>query len=94
MATKIKKLRSVTYNLIKENNITEEQFNEITESPYRFTKDTMTELDLKEINEEDFYKQETNFIYKFIGKFYTDYKTIKSTQNRILTFLKKNKWKK
>lgn len=94
MATKIKKLRSVTYNLIKENNITEEQFNEITESPYRFTKDTMTELDLKEINEEDFSKQETNFIYKFIGKFYTDYKTIKSTQNRILTFLKKNKWKK
>ena len=94
MAKRNRKLRSVIHNILKDNNITEDQFNEIIDSPYKFTKDTIEELDLKEINEEDFNKLETNFIYKFIGKFYTEYKTVKATQNRVSTFLKRNKWKK
>lgn len=94
MTKRNRKLRSVIHNIIKEHKINDEQFNEIVNSPYAFTKDTIEKLDLKEINEEEFNKLKTNFIYKFIGKVYTDYKTVKSTQSRVSTFLKMNKWKK
>ena len=38
------KLRSVIHNIIKDNKLTDEQFDEITESPYKFTKETIEKL--------------------------------------------------
>ncbi len=89
-----RKLRPVVNKIIKENNITEDQFNEIINSPYCFTKDTIDAIDLSEVTEEDFNKLETNFIYKFIGKFYTDYRSVKATQLNRSKHLKHSKWKK
>lgn len=88
------KLKSVIHNIIKDNEITDEQFDEITESPYKFTKEIIEKLSLQTVNEEEFNKLETNFMYKFIGKLFTDYRMVKVTQNRVSTFLNKNKWKK
>ena len=73
-----KKLKPLISKLAKEYNLSEDEIHEIVNSPYEFTKETIDELQLKDVNEEEFSKLKTNFIYKYIGKLYTDYRVINS----------------
>jgi tRNA A37 threonylcarbamoyladenosine dehydratase len=77
-----KKLIPIIKKLAHENNLTESEIHEIVNSPYQFTSDTIDELKMKDVTEEEFKKLKTNFIYKYIGKLYTNYDAIKHKRTR------------
>lgn len=77
-----KKLKPLISKLAKEHNLSEDEINEIVNSPYVFTKETIDELQLKDVTEEEFSKLKTNFIYKYIGKIYTQYRIVNSKRTK------------
>lgn len=72
-----RKLKPVINKLAKKYGLTEEQVIDIVESPYGFTEETINNLKLDDITEEEFSQLKTNFIYKYIGKLYINIKTLK-----------------
>lgn len=56
------------------NNLRDSEVKEIIESQFRFTYETIRNLDLTEKQIEEI---KTNFIYKYLGKLYIDNKTFK-----------------
>lgn len=85
-----KKLQPVIDELVKKYNLSENEVIEIINSPYVFTEKTIGALDLKDVTEEEFGELKTNFIYKYLGKFHTNFPTIAYNRRRINN-LKKNK---
>lgn len=77
-----KKLKPVISKLAKEYNISEEEVKAIVESPYAFTKNTINELQLKNVTEDEFNELKTNFIYKYIGKLHTKFSMVQSQNKR------------
>jgi hypothetical protein len=68
----------------------DEVIKKIVNSPYKFTRETIANLDIDpEITEEEFNKLKTNFIYLYIGKLYTSYDIYKKLKN-----LNNKRWKK
>jgi len=68
----------------------DEVIKKIVNSPYKFTRETIANLDVNpEITEEEFNKLKTNFIYLYIGKLYTSYDIYKKLKN-----LNNKRWKK
>jgi hypothetical protein len=68
----------------------DEVIKKIVNSPYKFTRETIANLDIDpEITEEEFSKLKTNFIYLYIGKLYTSYDIYKKLKN-----LNNKRWKK
>jgi hypothetical protein len=52
--------------------------NKIVNSPYKFTRETITNLNVDGIEtEEEFNKLKTNFMYIYIGKLYTNFNIFK-----------------
>lgn len=79
-----KKINRIYRKLANKYKLSEEDIIDITNSPYKFSKDIMDSFNLKNITEEDFNKLETNFIYKYLGKLYTKYNIVKKNKiNRI-----------
>jgi hypothetical protein len=69
------KLKMLIHKLGLEFNLRDDDIRKIVSSPYKFTRETISNLDLDGINnEDDFNKLKTNFIYPYIGKIYTNYK--------------------
>lgn len=85
-----KKLLPEVTKLAKKYGLREDEVLEIINSPYVFTEKTVNALDLKDVTEEEFNQLKTNFIYKYLGKFHTNYPTIDYNRRRINN-LKKNK---
>jgi hypothetical protein len=68
----------------------DEVIRKIVNSPYKFTRETIANLDISpDITEEEFNKLKTNFIYLYIGKLYTSYDIYKKLKN-----LSNKRWKK
>jgi len=68
----------------------DEVIKKIINSPYKFTRETIANLDIDpNITEEEFNKLKTNFIYLYIGKLYTSYDIYKKLKN-----LNNKRWKK
>lgn len=68
----------------------DEVIKKIVNSPYKFTRETIANLDVSpDITEEEFNKLKTNFIYLYIGKLYTSYDIYKKLKN-----LNNKRWKK
>lgn len=59
------------------NHLVDDVIAKIVNSPYKFTRQTIAELNIDNVNsKEDFNDLKTNFLYKYIGKVYTSYETI------------------
>jgi hypothetical protein len=92
-----KKLNMLYHRIGLLHNLSKEEVRKIVESPYAFAKEKINDLDVKGIaSEEEFNNTKTNFIFKYLGKLHTNYKTIKGRKKQSDTFIQinKDKWEK
>jgi murein L,D-transpeptidase YafK len=92
-----KKIDDLYHRLSLKYNLSKEEIRQIVESPFEFTQDTLKTIDVNTIqNEEDAANTKTNFIYKYWGKLYTNYKLINRRRKQSEAFKKinKKKWEK
>lgn len=92
-----RKLEKLYHRIGLMHNLSKEEIKKIAESPYEFAKLRINELDFKEIkDEEQFNSIKTNFIFKYLGKIHTNFRTIKGRKKQSDTFKEINdkKWKK
>lgn len=69
-----KTIDALYHTIALNNGLTDIEVKKIIESPYDFAYKTISELPIKEVeSEEDLNKLKTNFIFKYIGKIYTDW---------------------
>lgn len=81
--TDSEKVKQLMHRIGLKHNIQDAVINKIVNSPYRFARETITNMDLNNINsEEDFNKLKTNFIFSYIGKLYTTYNVYKKLLNQ------------
>ncbi len=78
-----RKLKPVFSKLSNKYDLTEKEIAEIVASPYLFTKETIDELKLDNVSEEEFKDLKTNFMYKYIGKLHTNYKIVHYGKKKI-----------
>lgn len=92
------KIKILIHKLGLKYNLQDKIIKKIVNSPYKFTRETITNLDFSGIEtEEDYNKFKTNFIYLYIGKIYTSYNILmkfRNQRNRLEEFNKKEEWKK
>lgn len=68
------KIKMIIHSIGLKYNLQDQIVSKIVNSPYKFTRKTISELDLKDIEtEEEFNKLKTNFIYRYIGKLHISY---------------------
>lgn len=92
-----KKIEALIHSLGLKYNLQDDIIKKIVNSPYKFTKEIITNLNFEDINtEEEFDNLKVNFIYKYIGKFYTTYDRLvrRDKQSESLKIFNKNRWKK
>lgn len=92
-----KKIDALYHKVGLMNNLSKTEVKEIVESVYEMAAKRINELELKEIDtEEEFDKTKTNFIFKYLGKLHTNFKTIKGRKKQSDTFkqINKEKWQK
>ena len=90
-------LKSLIHKLGLKYKLSDEIIKHIIESPYEFTFEKLSSLDLKEIDsEEKLINTKTNFSYKALGKLYISYPVLKKRNKQIehITDLNNKKWKK
>lgn len=77
------KVNRLIHKIGLEFNLQDEVIRKIVNSPYKFTRETISNLPLTGIeSEEEFNKIKTNFIYAHIGKLYTSYAIYKKIQKQ------------
>jgi hypothetical protein len=92
-----KKLEALYHRIGLVNNLSGAEVKKIIESPYEFAKEKINELDLKEVKEEtEFELLKTNFLFKYLGKLHTNFKTIAGRRKQSEAFkqINKEKWEK
>lgn len=68
------KVKTLIHKIGLKYNLRDEIITKITSSPYKFTRDKISHLDINDdLTEEEYNKLKTNFIYPYIGKLYTTY---------------------
>lgn len=73
-------------------NLQDSIINKIVNSPYKFTKHTIVNMDTSSVtSEEDFNNLKTNFIYKYIGKVYCTYGILSNHRKRSERFTEYHK---
>jgi len=73
------KIKILLIQLSKKYNLPVEEIKEIISSPYKFSKETITNIDFDKIKtEEDFNSLKKNFIFPHIGKIYANYNIFKN----------------
>ena len=71
------KIKTLIHRIGLLNNLTDSEVSSIVYSQFRFTKDTIKNMQIEELNDEDVDKLKKTFYYKYIGKFYTTSDIIK-----------------
>lgn len=68
------KINKLIHSLGLKYNLQDEVIKKIINSPYKFTRNKISELQINDdITQEEYNKLKTNFIYLYIGKLYTTY---------------------
>ena len=73
----MKQLTRQIKRIAKENNLPESIVKEIYESQFKFIRQTIEAMDLKNMTEEEFEKLKCIFSLKYLGKFHTNWNVIK-----------------
>jgi len=71
------KIKQILHRVGLNNNLRDDDVRKIFESQFKFTYDTIRELELKEITEEQLDNLKTNFQYKYIGKLFINKEILK-----------------
>ena len=70
----VDKIKTLTHKIGLRYNLRDEIITKIINSPYKFTRDKISHLEMNDdITEEEYNKLKTNFIYPFLGKLYTNF---------------------
>lgn len=91
------KVKRLMHSIGLKHKIQDSVVNRIVNSPYRFARETIVNMELGDVNnEEEFNKLKTNFIFAYLGKLYTNYniyKKILSQKQKLTEYhnLKQNK---
>lgn len=90
-----KTIKSLIHKIGLKYNLQDHIVNKIINSPYKFTRETITNLNINpDITEEEFNELKTNFIYLYIGKLHTNYRVVNKQKNQSLKlkeYFKNNK---
>lgn len=82
------KIKILIHRLGLQYNLKDDEIRKIVNSPYKFTRETISKLDINpDTTEEEFNKLKTNFIYVSIGKIYTSFEIFNKFKN-----LKQKRW--
>jgi hypothetical protein len=76
------KIKQILHRVGLNNNLRDDDVRKIFESQFKFTYDTIRELELKEITEEELDNLKTNFQYKYIGKLFINKEILKKKWKR------------
>lgn len=71
-----KKLKKLYHSIALKYNMTDDELKELVNSPYEFSREKIRALQLDDVEEEEFNKLKTNFMYRYLGKFYIEYRRI------------------
>jgi hypothetical protein len=71
------KIKQILHRVGLNNNLRDDDVRKIFESQFKFTYDTIRELELKEITGEQLDDLKTNFQYKYIGKLFINKEILK-----------------
>lgn len=72
-----KKLKQLYHRMGLKHNMTDEDLKILVNSPYEFSREKIRNLKLEgEFGESEFDKLKTNFMYRYLGKFYIEYRRI------------------
>lgn len=87
-----KKIKDLIHSHALKNNMTDDEFRSLVESPYEFTYEKMKDINLEDVeSEEDFSKLKTNFIYPGFMRLVIDYIALSARNNRRKNINKINK---
>jgi len=93
MSKEDERIRKLIHKLGLEFNLQDDVIRKIVQSPYKFTRETISNLSIDGIeSEEEFNKLKVNFIYLHIGKLYTTYQIYEKIQKQKINLTEK--WKK
>jgi hypothetical protein len=68
------KIKALIHRIGLKYNLQDEVIRKIISSPYKFTREKISELQVNDdMTEEEYNKLKTNFIYLYIGKLYTTF---------------------
>ena len=82
------KIKALIHSIGLKHNLQDEVINKIVNSPYKFTREKISELQISDdMSEEEYNKLKTNFIYLYIGRLYTNF-------DICTKFYKLRRWKK
>jgi len=82
------RIKILIHSIGLKHNLQDEVINKIVNSPYKFTREKISELEISDdMSEEEYNKLKTNFMYLYIGKLHT-------TFEMCTKFYKLKKWKK
>lgn len=85
------KIKMLIHKIGLEFNLRDDHVRKIISSPYKFTREKITALDIKEdLTEEEFNELKTNFRYPYIGKLYTNFKICEKIKKQKYNL--KEKW--
>jgi hypothetical protein len=77
------KIKIIIHRIGLKYHLQDEDIRKIITSPYIFTRETITNLDIENnTSEEDFNNLKTNFIFPKLGKLYVRYQTVLRYQNK------------
>lgn len=87
-----KKVKALIHSLGLKYGLQDDVINKIVNSPYKFTRETISNMELEHVqSEEELEKIKTNFIYSYIGKLYIKfYFILKIRQLKEIIQLRKN----
>jgi hypothetical protein len=78
-----KKVKDLIHKIGLVNNLTDEQVKNIVESQFRFTYETIKNIPLEDLSEEDVEELKKTFYFKYLGKLYTTNEIIKRKINKL-----------
>lgn len=91
------KIKALIHSIGLKYGLQDDVIRKIVNSPYKFTRKTITELDFSNIEtEEQFEELKVNFLYKYLFKLYTSFDrlTRRNKQSEILkNYNREVKWK-
>lgn len=84
-----KKINDTIHSIGLNNFLVDSEVRKIVESQFRFTYETIKNLNLEQLTDEEIENTKTNFTYKHIGKLFTSPDIIK--RNKLRTLIIKQK---
>lgn len=78
-----KKVNDIIHNIGLNNNLKDSEVKDIIESQFRFTYETIKNMNIDDLSDEEIDKLKTNFFYKYLGKVYTNSNVVNNYKLKI-----------